>query len=232
MKTLRTLLLLSFIAASGIANAFHNSSRLMIRHEDHIPFVIEMDRHRFNASPSGYTFYDIAPGRHFVEVRKKYNRYSNGQVLYRGYVDVPALSSVNMVLLCNRTLVTESVIPLAVPHQYNNSAYCAPAPVYPVAQYCDGMEPARYNALRASIAARSFDSTRLSLAKDAVRMNRMNSKQIAGLVELLDFDSSRLSLAKYAYGNVTDPGNYFVLYDLFAFDSSVRELSGYIADLG
>ena len=48
-------------------------------------------------------------------------------------------------------------------------------------------------------------------------------------VDLFSFDSSRLEFAKFAYGHTVDRNRYFQTYNSFTFDSSVNELSEFIA---
>jgi hypothetical protein len=48
-------------------------------------------------------------------------------------------------------------------------------------------------------------------------------------MNLFTFDSSRLEFAKFAYGRTVDRNRYFQTYNSFTFNSSVDELSDYIA---
>jgi hypothetical protein len=45
----------------------------------------------------------------------------------------------------------------------------------------------------------------------------------------MTFDSSRLELAKLAYLSTVDKENFWVVYDLFTFESSIVELNEYIS---
>ncbi|MFM7055022.1 MAG: DUF4476 domain-containing protein, partial [Bacteroidota bacterium] len=55
------------------------------------------------------------------------------------------------------------------------------------------------------------------------------SRQVADMMGLMTFDSSRLELAKLAYGKTIDRENYWVVYNLFTFESSIVELNNYIS---
>jgi hypothetical protein len=221
MKTLRNYLVVSILLLSRTASADHNhNSTLLLHHQDYVPMIIETE----------FTFNNLTPGRHYLRIfgiNGAYNMHGE-PVFFKGYVDIPAASMVTIVLLNNRTLHYASVLPKPI---YAPVSTCSTEPYYsePVFLCPAGIDPRRYESIRASIAARSFDKTRLDLAKQAIRHNNMSSEQIAGLAELLTFDSSRLALAKFGYRYVADPENYHVLYELFAFDSSVRQLSDYIA---
>jgi hypothetical protein len=86
-----------------------------------------------------------------------------------------------------------------------------------------------FNKLKSSVESKSFDSSRLTVAKQGVKSNVLASWQVAELMDLLTFESSKLELAKYAYKYVADKGNYYLVNDQFTFSSSISELDQYIA---
>ena len=107
---------------------------------------------------------------------------------------------------------------------YPNTGYGNPAP-YP-SYY--GMSAENFAALKTSINAQSFDSSKLNVAKQAINSNNLTAAQVKELVGLFSFESSKLEIAKYAYGRTVDRNNYYQVSDAFTFSSSVDELSGYI----
>src|SRR6187399_167349 len=52
--------------------------------------------------------------------------------------------------------------------------------------------------------------------------------QAKQLVQLVSDESNRLELAKSAYGNITDPENFNLMYEVFTSQSSKNELSAYV----
>lgn len=52
--------------------------------------------------------------------------------------------------------------------------------------------------------------------------------QAKQLISLVSAESNRLQLAKSAYGNITDPENFNLIYDLLSSQSSRNELSAYV----
>ena len=52
--------------------------------------------------------------------------------------------------------------------------------------------------------------------------------QAKQLIQLVSAESNRLELAKSAYGNITDPENFNLMYDLLTSQSSKNELSSYV----
>ena len=83
---------------------------------------------------------------------------------------------------------------------------------------------------KATILSKSFDDTRLSMAKQIIRSNCMFSDQIRDLVGSMEFEDTKLDLAKFAYGYAYDVGNYFKVNDVFDFEFSIEELTEYIAN--
>jgi Ca2+-binding EF-hand superfamily protein len=52
--------------------------------------------------------------------------------------------------------------------------------------------------------------------------------QAKQMIQLVSAESNRLQLAKSAYGNITDPENFNLMYDLLTSQSSKNELSSYV----
>ena len=83
--------------------------------------------------------------------------------------------------------------------------------------------------LKGSINNRSFESTNLDIAKTAIDNNYLSSEQVRELMSFFTFETNKLEIAKYSYKKVCDPGNFFKVYDVFDFESSVTELKDYIS---
>lgn len=103
----------------------------------------------------------------------------------------------------------------------NNGWNNYPPVIYP-------MSANDFNALKNSIRAQSFDSSRLTVAEQAVGMNHLSSQQVLELMKEFSFESTKLDFAKFAYGRTTDRNNYYLVNNGFTFSSSIDELAGYI----
>ncbi len=90
------------------------------------------------------------------------------------------------------------------------------------------MSDADFNNVIRSIKSKSFDDTKLTVAKQIVSSNCMLCSQVKEIMLLFSFEETRLDFAKYAYRFVHDIGNYYKLNDAFSFSSSVEELDEYI----
>lgn len=78
----------------------------------------------------------------------------------------------------------------------------------------------------------SFESEKLTIARQVTRHNVISSHQARGIMRLFSFESTRLKFAKFAYRKVADPTNFYVVNEVFRFSSSVRELDRFIQEQG
>lgn len=91
-----------------------------------------------------------------------------------------------------------------------------------------GMDPTDFEAALRIITKESFDSKRLEMAKQIVRDNRMSTRQIAQVCALFTYESNKLEFAKFAYHFCVDRKRYFLLDEVFTYNSSKEELHEYI----
>ena len=62
----------------------------------------------------------------------------------------------------------------------------------------------------------------------ATETNYFTVTQAKQLIQLVSAESNRLELAKSAYGNITDPENFNLMYDVLSSQNSRTELSNYV----
>lgn len=236
MKNLISTLIISSII-SAHATADHRLSDLRIRNFDNQPVIVSLNEVQYNTPGPAVTITNIMPGRHHLMVWTYRNHYrplhSQRVLLFNGFVDVPASCEVRAMVTRYRGLRINEIIPLFVPavppNPYDNP-YSFPAPGHcgtPPPPMC--INSTDFNALLNTIDNQSFESTRMTIAKQAIRQHGVvNTSQVAALMNTMSFESSKLELAKYAYGYTIDQQNYFRLFNEFSFESSVNELSNYI----
>lgn len=115
-----------------------------------------------------------------------------------------------------------------------NTQYTEPPKVYVIPGYSGPygcpwpISPQDFAAAKQSIASKSFDETRLTIAKQVISSNCLLCSQVKEIMMLFNFEETRLDLAKFAYRYTYDSGNYFKLNDAFTFESSIEELNEYI----
>jgi len=89
------------------------------------------------------------------------------------------------------------------------------------------MSASNFSNAKKSIASKSFDESRLTIAKQIIGSNCLLCSQIKELMELMTFEATRLDLAKFAWHHTLDKGNYYMLNDAFTFESSISDLNKY-----
>ena len=121
--------------------------------------------------------------------------------------------------------VTETVGTVAEPE--TEAAYVMPGYSGPIG--CPfPMEEDEFGEVRKSIAAKSFEDSRMTLAKQVARDRCFTAGQVKDLLGLFSFEDSKLDLAKFAYDHTYDIGNYYKVNDAFGFESSIEELDEFI----
>lgn len=90
------------------------------------------------------------------------------------------------------------------------------------------MQPGDFNSAKQSIASKSFEDSKFTLAQQIFNSNCLTSDQVRDIMGLFSFEDTRLDFAKYAYGRTFDLGNYYKVNDAFTFESSIDELNDFI----
>jgi hypothetical protein len=90
--------------------------------------------------------------------------------------------------------------------------------------YLRPLPPADVQGLTEALRSRSFDDARLPLAKQALAQGTVRADELAQLIGTLAFDKSRIELAEYGYAHVSDPQNFYRVYDVLRYPSSIREV--------
>lgn len=229
---------LSFITLfSQSYNPHHNNlSELNVRLFDGAVFNITIDNRSYNNFQTNYTLSNLTPGRHFVKI-VRFEEYFNGhsytyvrpRIIFSGRINIAARSKINAYLNHRNRYVVESQFPIHQVPPGHGPGYGGGYGPGHGDYYHDVMSPQAFSHLRRTIANASFDSSKLSIAKQAIRMNRVTSRQVYDIMMLLSFESKRLELAKFAYANTVDKGSYYIVNEAFSFSSSIRELNEYLA---
>jgi hypothetical protein len=79
-----------------------------------------------------------------------------------------------------------------------------------------------------SIQGRSFEDTKITMAKQLLRSNCLTTAQIKKMLQGFTFEQSKLDLAKAAYSRCIDQQNYSQINDLFTFEASIDDLNSFI----
>jgi hypothetical protein len=241
-KTLSTLVAAFCFCIS--ANALN--SELSLSTTDNSKFVLTIDNYYFGTPSTTFNVANLTSGYHRVRMAKPgqlvNGRIAPAEIIYDGYMNIPDSSRVTAVSPQRGQLNILSIVPLfqmiydviiGQNGNGNNGGWGTGTGGNPwgLPQVPQGMLAADFNALKATVAARSTDDPKLQIIVQAMAANKMTAKQVTELLNLLDFESNKLALAKHAYGKVVDKGNYYLVNNAFSFDSSVTSLTEYISGL-
>lgn len=208
------------------AKANHLNSELVLDVYGNIMFTVGLDDRYYSRPDYRYHILDVEPGTHYLEVQTGgYHPYSYAHILFRGYIHIPAASKVVARIDRYGRFKILNVTPLCpIPVVYNNPPYPLPAQ----APYYTPMSNYDFDMLRNSLESKSFESTRLQIAKQVLSQRFVTTRQVKELMNLMGFESSKLELAKHAFDRTVDKENYFRVNDAFTFESSISELDAFI----
>ncbi len=200
----------------------------------------------------------IQPGNHLLTVREARNRGNRGHrhhrdyryrgnefnhprhntMFFRGRIHIPRNSVVFARITPRGRLVVDRIQPMRrqrprQPQRRDYRDYRNYRDYDYQRDYRDNRGPrynrqSNFNVAQNMIRQASFESERLSIARQYVRNNPITSRQVLVLMNEMDFESSKLDIAKMAYHNTTDPENYFIVNQGFGFSSSINALNRYI----
>lgn len=187
---------------------------------------------------------NVPAGRHFIQIYSIDNSWGFETMdnAYRGYMTVaPQTESFITVLTdCNK-LNYDRVVSMYQQRQPQTPGICfyprpgnvcvKNEPVVPVCQQPQPMCNADFMQLKQAIANASFESTRMSIFKQALAHSYFTSVQVQSLMNEFWFESTRLEVAKLAYLRTVDQQSYYLVNNSFNFSSSVEHLGEYIAML-
>ena len=242
MKNLITTLAIGLSMLNAKAE---HSSVLKLKMFDNGIFSVVLDDQPSCEPAAMFSNPHINPGYHKLKVIRfvntPYSYYPVKQVVYHGWINIPAQSKVFASINCHNQFDILKVEPKFHHHpgngygygynndydddcEYDENCWEPSAPPVPVC-----MAPANFMNLKQSIASKSFDSSRMEIAKQALAYGWLSAAQVADLARMFSFDSTRLEFAKMAFGKTVDKQNYFLVNDVFTFESSIGELNEYLA---
>lgn len=90
------------------------------------------------------------------------------------------------------------------------------------------MSPAEFGDFKSSVDSKTFEDTKMTVAKQVAGNNCLLSSQVKQLLSSFDFEATKLEFAKFAYHHTYDIGNYYKVNDAFEFESSMSDLTKYV----
>jgi hypothetical protein len=94
------------------------------------------------------------------------------------------------------------------------------------------MSKTSFESAKNSIKSKSFEDTKMTIAKQVFNNNCMTTDQVKEIMQLFTFEANKLAFAKYAYPKTYDIGNYYKVNDVFQFEATMTELNDFIQNGG
>lgn len=86
-------------------------------------------------------------------------------------------------------------------------------------------------AFQANISQQDFDDAKITIISNSLETKCFTCKQVKTLLELFSFEEDKITIGKKAYGHVFDPINFDLIYTVFEFESSKKEIKQHIDGL-
>jgi hypothetical protein len=220
-----------------ISSAFAFSNRLTISSSnDNANIRVQVDgryvQQNRNSNDDEIAIDDLRAGYHTIRVygagKKRNgwgnnnNRNNNMELLYSGNINVRNGYHTDIVInRFGKAFVDEQRIDVYNNGNYNNNNNNGNWNRQP-------MNERSFEQLKQTIRRESFDETKVSIAKTAIRDQAVSTTQVRELLGLFSFEQNKLDIAKYCYHYTTDYNNYYLVANSFAFSSSKNDLLRYI----
>jgi hypothetical protein len=233
----RTLLLpvLFLFMVLQSAYAYQETSRLQISSYDNAPILLVVDGVQYGPFSNRQKITNLAPGYHQIKVvasyKRPYQRIATTYVIFHDRVNVLDGFATDAVIQPGNVMQIVQQVALYQP-VVKNPGWCGTSPVteqfHPVPVGPVAMCQVEFQDFLYSVQSKSFESTKLTIAKQVIVQNYFTSAQIRQLMGVFDFESGKLEIAKFAYNNVVDQQRYYTVNDAFSFESSIYELDRYL----
>jgi Domain of unknown function (DUF4476) len=90
------------------------------------------------------------------------------------------------------------------------------------------MSSSSFASAKSNIESKSFEDSKLTIAKQVTKANCLTAAQIKDVMSLFSFEETKLDYAKYAYDFCYNQGDYYEVNDAFTFESSIDDLNKFL----
>ena len=84
--------------------------------------------------------------------------------------------------------------------------------------------------LMGAITKESFEDTKVSILKSALKNKQLAAAQLTELLGLYSFEDNKIAIAKYCYPRLTDADEFYTVMEAFGFDASKDELNSWVGN--
>lgn len=191
-------------------------------------FTVTVGDQMMSNGSGKFRFFDVMAGAVPLAI------YQNGFLIYRTQIMAQANTRSVLDFFTNNGLFLLSVYPVGN-QQYGfndwndvwNNPYNNPPAIYAI----DMMSDASFNEFMRSLDNNAFDDGKISFIEQQAKNVNFTARQIKQMLEKISFDNNKLKMAKQLYHLCVDKSNFFIVYDVFTFDSYKNDLTAYIKAL-
>lgn len=245
MKKMFTMMAAIMITAIAIAQNFN--SVLNFRLQNNAPFALYINGIMASNFSNRATIENLRPGRHQISVavmpnnpRGHGNR--NMQTVFSGWITIAPNNVVYASLNRFNQINIEHSYAIHQNRRWRHQLYQQPnrwndytdynqpivtEPYMPI--QLEIIDAVSFQQLKETMRNTSFESTRQSVLNQASNGYWFTTHQVKELISLFSFESTKLDVAKRMYDRTVDKQNYFTVNQVFSFNSSVEDLTQYLA---
>ena len=207
MKKFFIIIVSIFFAAS----AYSQSLRVSFNGNKNFQLVVDGTAYSSNNYPNNDVVVNNLSGRHNVSVYR-INKNGKSKRLYSSIINLSTSQEVHLTVNNSGSIDREETS--------SSAAY----------GYRSPMNDANFNEVYRNVNNQWGQSAKLSTARDVFNTGSyyFSTDQARQVVELINSEANRLELLKLAYDNITDPANFYQLYDLLRSQASKDELDNYV----
>lgn len=100
--------------------------------------------------------------------------------------------------------------------------------VLQTATECNGFPKNSFQSFLNSLKNTTYDDTRVKVALSGIQDNTITATQLREVLQLFMYENNKLEVAKKSYDYVCDKNNFYIIYDVFSYDASKKELIEYV----
>lgn len=126
------------------------------------------------------------------------------------------------------TTTTAKPAPQPMPAAQPRPAPKEELPAQPQGRCASSMSTSSFASAKSNIESKSFEDSKLTVAKQVTKANCLTAEQVAQVMALFSFEETKLEYAKYAYDFCYNQGDYYVVNEAFTFESSIDELNKFL----
>ena len=238
MKTIFTLFVSLFMSIAVFAAA-RPSSIITVKSADNSDIRVILDGKRFEPHDDAIMFGSMEPGRHSIKIfKQRRNGWfnltgGNYELVYNTTIDLKRRTHLFITVERNgRISMQENRLRRTSDRERDyrrDNDYSGQWGDHDNHEgYAGGMSDREFNQVLKSISGEWLESNKFKSASHIIKNNMFSTAQVEQILLLFSFENNKLELAKQAYMNTVDKRNYPMLFDVFSYSSSKRELEKYI----